>query len=148
MEEGWSFPQMLLKLLHIYSQNNLNFPACNFPGEAVVKNLTVNAGDAGSLPGIGRSPGGENSNPLRYSCLENSMDRAPWWVTVHGVAKSQTQLITHNWSHTHTYMVQRKNWDICLDKDFLDLVSKAWFLYKKKKMISWTSAKLLLYERQ
>ena len=57
------------------------------------------------------------------------MDRAPWWVTVHGVAKSQTQLITH----THTHMVQRKNWGICLDKDFLDLVTKALFLYKKKK---------------
>ena len=122
---------MLLKRLHSYSQNNLNFPAYNFPDGVVVKNLTVSAGDTGSLPGAGRSPGGENSNPLLYSCLENSMDRAPWWVTVHGVAKSQTQLITH--THTHTHMVQRKNWGICLDKDFLDLVTKALFLYKKKK---------------
>ena len=95
---------MLLKQLHIYSQNNLNFPACNFPGEAVVKNLTVNAGDAGSLPGVGRFSGGENSNLQWYPCLENSMDRAPWWVTVHGVAKSQTQLITH----THTYGTKKK----------------------------------------
>ena len=88
---------MLLKRLHSYSQNNLNFPAYNFPDGVVVKNLTVSAGDTGSLPGAGRSPRGENSNPLLYSCLENSMDRAPWWVTVHGVAKSQTQLITHTY---------------------------------------------------
>ena len=44
------------------------------------------------IPGLGRFPGGDNGNPLQYSCLENSMDRGPWWATVHGVAKSQTQL--------------------------------------------------------
>ena len=59
----------------------------------VVKNLLANAGDArdgGSIPGLGRSPGERNGNPLQYSCLENSMDRGAWWATVHGVAKSQT----------------------------------------------------------
>ena len=57
------------------------------------KNLTANAGDVrdmGSVPGLGRSPGGGNGNPLQYSCLENSMDRGDWRATVHGVAKSQT----------------------------------------------------------
>ena len=52
-----------------------------------------NAGDAGdtdSVPGLGRSPGGGNGNPLQYSCLENSMDRGAWWAIVHGTAKSQT----------------------------------------------------------
>ena len=44
----------------------------------------------GSIPGLGRSPGEQNSNPLQYSCLENSMDRGAWKATVHGVAKSQT----------------------------------------------------------
>ena len=48
----------------------------------------------------GRSPGGGNGNPLLYSCLENSMDRAAWWATVHGDAKSWTVLSTH--VHTHT----------------------------------------------
>ena len=48
--------------------------------------------DACSIPGWGRSPGGGNGNPLQYSCLENSIDRGAWWVTVLGVAKSQTQL--------------------------------------------------------
>ena len=48
--------------------------------------------DPGSITGSKRSVGGENGNPLQYSCLENSMDRETWWATVHRVAKSQTQL--------------------------------------------------------
>ena len=56
-----------------------------------VKNV-CNAGDSSSIPGSERSPGEGNGNPLHYSCLENPMDRGAWWVTVHGVAKSQTQL--------------------------------------------------------
>ena len=58
----------------------------------MVKNSPANAGDAGSIPGSGRSPGEGNDNPLQYSCLENSMDRGAWWATVHGVTESQTQL--------------------------------------------------------
>ena len=64
-----------------------------FPGGSVVKNLpdkAGNTGDLGSIPGSGSSPGKGNGNPLRYSCLENPMDRAAWWAAVHGVAKSQT----------------------------------------------------------
>ena len=63
----------------------------------VVKNLPASAGDArgiGSIPGLERSPVGEHGNPLQYSSLENSMHRGAWWVTVHEVAKSQTQLST------------------------------------------------------
>ena len=56
----------------------------------MVKNLPANSGDRGSIPGLGRSPGEENGNPLQYSCLENSTDRGAWRVTVHGVTKSQT----------------------------------------------------------
>ena len=56
----------------------------------VVKNLPANAGEVGSIPGSGRSPGEGNGNPLQYSCLENSMDRRTWWATVHGVAESWT----------------------------------------------------------
>ena len=58
----------------------------------MVKNLPANAEDMGSIPGSGRSHGGGNGNPLQYSCLENPMDRGAWQATVHGVAKSQTQL--------------------------------------------------------
>ena len=66
-----------------------------FPRGSVVKNLPDNAedaGDEGSVSGLGRSPGGGNVNPLQYSCLENSVDRDAWQATVHGVAKSQTRL--------------------------------------------------------
>ena len=61
----------------------------------MVKNLPANARDirdAGSIPGSGRSPGGGNGNPLKYSCLKNPMNRGAWWATVHRVKKSQTQL--------------------------------------------------------
>ena len=51
-----------------------------------------NAGDSGSIPGLGRFSGEGNGNPLQYSCLENPMDRGAWQDTVHGVAKSWTQL--------------------------------------------------------
>ena len=65
------------------------------PGGSVVKNLPPNAGaagEAGSIPGLERSPGVGDSNPLQYSCLGNPMNRETWRAAVPGVAKSQTQL--------------------------------------------------------
>ena len=59
----------------------------------MVKNVLANVGDMremGSIPGLGRSPGGGHGNPLQYSCLENPMDGGDWWATVYGVAKSRT----------------------------------------------------------
>ena len=53
----------------------------------MVKTLSANAGDTGSIPGLGRSPGGGNGNPIQYSCLGNPMDRGAWRATVHGVTK-------------------------------------------------------------
>ena len=67
----------------------------------MVKNLPANAGEVGdsrSIPGLGRSPGEGNGNPLQFSCLENLMDRGAWWAIFCGVTKSQTRLRTH----THT----------------------------------------------
>ena len=66
-----------------------------FPGSSVVKNLPANAGytrDAASIPGSGRSHGEGNGYPLQYSCLEKPLNRGAWWIAVHGVANSQTQL--------------------------------------------------------
>ena len=54
----------------------------------MVKNPLANAGDPGSIPGWGRSPGEGNGNPPQYSCLENPMEREAWWATVHGVTKA------------------------------------------------------------
>ena len=56
------------------------------------KESVCSMGDPGSIPGLGRSPGEGSSNPLQYSCLENSMDRGAWWAIVFGVTKSQTEL--------------------------------------------------------
>ena len=65
----------------------LSFP-CGSAGEE----STCNVGDPGSIPGLGRSPGGGHGNLLQYSCLENPMDRGAWWAIAHGVEKSQTRL--------------------------------------------------------
>ena len=62
--------------------------ASGFPSGSDGKGFACNAGDPGSMPGSGRSPGEGNGNPLQYSCLENSMDRGAWWAPAHGVAKS------------------------------------------------------------
>ena len=56
----------------------------------MVKHLPAMQETQGSIPGLGRSPGEGNVNPLQYSCLENPMSRGTWWATVHEVAKSQT----------------------------------------------------------
>ena len=58
-----------------------------FPGGSDSKESAYNAGDLGSIPGLGRSPGEGNGYPLQDSCSENPMDRGAWWATVHGVTK-------------------------------------------------------------
>ena len=58
-----------------------------FPGGSAVKNPPANTGDKGLIPGLGRSPGEGNGNPLQYSCLDNFVDKAAWQATVYGVAK-------------------------------------------------------------
>ena len=63
-----------------------------FPGGSRGRNLTANAGVAGSIPGSGRFLREGNGNPLQYSFLGNPMDRGAWWATVHGVTKNQIQL--------------------------------------------------------
>ena len=73
-----------------------------FPGSSVVKNLPANSGDPGSIPGLGRSPGEGNGNPLQYSCLGNPMDRGAWWATVHGVTKESD---TGKNQSTHRFLI-------------------------------------------
>ena len=63
-----------------------------FPGGSDGKESACNAGDPGSIPGLGKSPGEGNGNPPQYCCLENSMDRGAWCATVLGAAKTRTQL--------------------------------------------------------
>ena len=61
-----------------------------YDSRSEAKASAYNAGDPGSIPGLGRSPGEGNGNPLQYSCLENPKDRGAWWVAACGVAQSQT----------------------------------------------------------
>ena len=63
-----------------------------FPGGSDGKASACNVGDPDLIPGLGRSPGEGNGNPLQYSCLENSMDWGAWWATVHGITEGQTRL--------------------------------------------------------
>ena len=93
---GWPWPCALVKWYTIWASQVV----------LVVKNLPANAGDArdvGLIPGLGRSPGEGNGNPLQYSCLENPMNRWAWWATVHRAAKSQTLLKKLS---MHTQIVQ------------------------------------------
>ena len=77
-----------LSLLLCY---NTKVAHMGFPDSSTGKE-SCNAGDLGSSPGLGRSPGQGDGNPLQCSCLENSMNRGAWWATVHGVTKSWIQL--------------------------------------------------------
>ena len=77
-----------------------------------LKASACNAGDLGSIPGSGRSPGEGNGNPLQYSCLENPMDEGAWWATVHGVEKSRTQLSYFTFSFTFAMKRGEKSWHI------------------------------------
>ena len=78
------------------SRRHLPMDQLGFPCSSIGKESACNAGDPCSIPGLGRSPGEGNGNPLQYSCLENPMDREAWQATVHGVAKSQTRLNHHH----------------------------------------------------
>ena len=84
-----NFMSMRLFYSHLLSRN------LGFPGGSVVKNPSANAGDTGSIPGSGGSPGGVHGNPLQHSCLGNPMEREVWQATVHGVAKNRMGLSTH-----------------------------------------------------
>ena len=81
----------------------------HFPGGSVVKNLTANAGDKGSIPGLTRFSGEGNGNPFKYSCLGNPTDREAWQATVHGLAKSWAGLSNRARAYmrarTHTHAI-------------------------------------------
>ena len=96
-----------------------SFTRKGFPGGSDDKESACNAGDPGSIPGLGRCPGERQGNPLQYSCLENSTVRGAWWATGHGVAKSQTRL-----SYEHIQHVQGINLFVFLFFCHLDYILK------------------------
>ena len=103
----------IVQLWHDWVANSNSLSSQQAP---VVKSLPASAGDIrdlGSIPGSGGYPGEGNDDPLQYSCLENPMDRAAWWATVHGVAKSQIRLkqlnthtpLTQTWYHEYNLVI-------------------------------------------
>ena len=99
-------PVLLQMVFHSFPWQS-NYPLCIYgphlqgcPGGSDGKAPVCNAGDPGSISGLGRSPGEGNGSPLQHSCLENPMDRGAWWATVHGVARSQTRLGASTYSLT------------------------------------------------
>ena len=107
---GWqlySLSMVMVAQVHVYVKGHqrLYLKYVQFGASQVVlvvKNPPANAGDSGSIPGSGRSPGGGHGNPLQYSCLENPTDRGAWRATAHRVSKSQTRLKQLS-MHTHMY---------------------------------------------
>ena len=82
-ESGWEGSSKKRGYIYIHIADSL---------VAQMVESACNVGDPGSMPGLGRSPGEGNGNPLQYSCLENSMNERAWRAIVHGVTKSRTQL--------------------------------------------------------
>ena len=78
------------------------------PGGSDGKGSACNAGDPGSIPGLGRSPGEGNGTPLQYPCLENPMDGEAWWATVNRVAKSRTRLSDFTFTFYGVTKVKRR----------------------------------------
>ena len=133
------FQILLSTSFNIYHQKNsiLNFlfetssqQRDFFPGGASSKESSCHCRDPrdmGSISGSGGSPGEGNGNPLQCSCLENSMDRGAWWATVHGVAKSQTQLSMH----THTHLRPVVSREISREACTINLINEKKFIFQR-----------------
>ena len=96
-ERPWQYFQLFCELMIVSSVKHMterltHMHKMGFPDGSDDKEFACSAGDPGSIPGSGRSPGEGNGNPPLYSCLENSMGRGDWWAPIHGVTKSWTKL--------------------------------------------------------
>ena len=100
---GLSPSQPVYTHTHTHTHTHTLTHSRGFPGGSHGKESACSEGDLGSIPELGRSPGGGKGYPFQYSGLENPMDRGVWWTMVHAVAKSQAQL-SHFHFHTHTYI--------------------------------------------
>ena len=106
MKQNGLRPKTFLMEIIITYSIIINIIICSSDG----KESACNVGYLGLILGLGTYPGEGNSNPLQYSCLENSMDRGAWQATVHGHVKSWTQLSNfHTHTHTHTHVINNTN---------------------------------------
>ena len=100
----------------------------DFPGGSMVKNPPTNAGDMGSIPGLGRSPGIGNSNLLQYSCLGNPMDIGAWQAIVHGVTKEPNTTEHARKQHTINVKAQGEQFpQMILTESVIQTNKKTWF---------------------
>ena len=110
-----------------------------FPGGLDGKESACNVGDRGSIPGLGRSPGEGNDNPLQYCCLENTMDRGAWQAPVHGVTKDRTPL--SDW-HFHFHLLKWKMFtpgNMGLGSSAMGQGQPAWCWYHHNALHAWFS---------
>ena len=98
------------------------------------------AGDPGSIPGSGRSPGEGNGSPLQYSCLRNPMDGGAWWVTVHGIAESEVterlSMHTQGFSKGMLRKLLLWMWDWCPQGLFVPAESSSMKIWQMENLIS------------
>ena len=113
-----------------------------FPGDSDSNESACRAGDLGSIPGSGRSPGEGNGYPLYYSCLENSLDRGAWQAMVHGVANSQTRLKQLNTAHSTLF----SSWQLYYNSRIIAYfeISVCFLNFKCVVLIDTVSKKLFL----
>ena len=111
-----------------------------FPSGSVGKESACNAGDLGSIPGLGKSPGEGNGNPLQYSCLENSMDRGAWQAIVHRIAVGHDcetnfhfQLLIHCISTTPINLKKTSNFRLSLRYFECHMLWRVWILLNNSK---------------
>ena len=90
----------------------MNMILLGFPGGSDGKEFACNAEDLGSIPGLGRYPGGGHGNPFQYSCLENTIDREAWWTTVHGVFQARVL----EWGAIHINNYFKCKWIKCTNQ--------------------------------
>ena len=103
-ETFWmSIVKCLQKLQEMKKHFDYWFMLLGSPDGSESKTSACSTGDQGLIPVSGRSPGEENGSPIKYACLENSMDRGAWWATIHGFAKCQTQLDNQHF-HFHMHL--------------------------------------------
>ena len=115
-----------------------------FPNSSVGKESACNAGDLGSSPGLGRSPGEGNGNPLQYSCLENPMGRGAWQATVHGATR-----VEHDWV---TKLPPLPSGCLWCHASCITLLVRGqrlpWFEVKKKKRLNWWFSREVICRRR
>ena len=124
-----------------FLQRGDNIPKLKLHYGSVGKESACNAGDLGSIPGLGRSPVEENGNPLQNSCLENSMERGARQATVHGITKSQTWLRDYHffffliimWKLTNRTSFEKWTWEAGLHQMF-----GIWSILRYKKQFSFS----------